>query len=139
MSAAELPEASIEGLATDGEAVFASVRRSPHEGAAERVRAIATHGPDVYWAAPGAIRRGGDAAPLVTTDLMVWDLVVDDAHVYWSEKDAHVCTGVLVAPRAGGERRRLDARCSDAIVRTSHGVFWSVRYPVAGVVTAPGL
>ncbi len=95
--------------------------------AAEGVHGLATRGAEVYWTTNDSIRRGGAAAPIAATVLGAWEIVVDDAHVYWTGRDGFVCSGVLVAPREGGEPRQLDRDCSEHLARTARGVFWARR------------
>ena len=97
------------------------------------VSALATHGADVYWAGSGGIYRLGSPAPLAAIDFSTMDLAVDDGHLYWTERDAHMCRGMLVAPRAGGEARQLDSNCSRWPVPVPGGVVWAQMF---GVMTA---
>ena len=101
--------------------------------AVEGVSALASHGADVYWAGRGGIFQLGSQARLAATDLWVPDLAVDDGHLYWTERDAHVCRGMLVATKSGGEAHQLDPNCSRFPLPMREGVAWARKF---GVMTA---
>jgi hypothetical protein len=104
---------------------------------AEGVSALATLGADVYWAGRDGVYRLGSDTRLAEAKFSPTDLAVDDGHLYWTERDAHVCRGMLVAPRAGGEARQLDSNCSRWPLPIRGGVAWARKFAVMTAAVDP--
>ena len=92
--------------------------------ALSHVRALGTDGGDLFIASGDTISRG-DGTTVSSVKLPVTAIASDATNVFWIKRDAHVCTGVLRAPKSGGEARRLDPMCATAIVTTDRVVYWA--------------